>query len=432
MRAIENADRSRRPRCRVTDAIAAVREAVAAIAATETAAVLEREGIEVVRGRAAFISPQEIEVGRQRLRARRFVVATGSRPAIPPIRGLTQVGYLTNETVFGLHGCPASLAVLGGGAVGCELAQAFRRFGTAVTVVEEAPRLLPAMDRRAARVIEHVFRREGIQMRTGVPVIGVEQDRHGVRLSLARGEAERVLVATGREPVTGGLAAEAAGVRLDGQGHIVTGPDLVTSAPGIYAAGDVTGRMPFTHAAHAMGRLAARNATGGRQFARGAAHGLPGRRGIFTTTAIPRVIFTDPEVAQVGITEDEAAGRRGSKVAYLSASEVDRAVTAGATDGFVQLIAGPRPLLGKTGGGRVLGGTIVAARAGEMIHEIALAIRTGMFTGRLAQAVHAYPTWSLAVQQAAAQFFPGATGLGGRRALAAARRQHASSMPGTR
>jgi pyruvate/2-oxoglutarate dehydrogenase complex dihydrolipoamide dehydrogenase (E3) component len=388
------------------DAMAAVRKAVAAIAATETAAVLEGEGIEVVRGRAAFVSAGEIEVGGRRFRGRRYVVATGSRPAVPPVPGLAAVPYLTSEDVWELTRQPASLAVLGGGATGCELAQAFRRLGTAVTVVEEAGRLLTAADPRAARVIGDVFRRDGIDLRTGASATAVEPDGDGARLTLASGAtvpAARLLVAAGRSPVTAGLAAEAAGIRLDERGYVLTGPDLATTAPGIYAAGDVTGRMPFTHAAYAMGRLAARNALRRKPSRRGVFSATFGTS--FSTAAIPWVVFTDPEVAQVGLTEAEAAGRRGARVAYLPMSEADRAVAADATDGFVTLIAGPRRLLGGAGGGRVLGATIVAARAGEMIHEVALAMRTGMFTGRLAQAVHAYPTWSLPVQQAAAQFF---------------------------
>lgn len=202
-------------------------------------------------------------------------------------------------------------------------------------------------------------------------------------------------MATGREPVAGHLGLENAGVRVE-RGYVVTDRHLATTAAGIYAAGDVTGRMPFTHAAHAMGRLAARNALRRRWSPPGA----------FAMSAIPWVVFTDPEVAQVGLTEPQAAAAHaGARVAYLPVSEADRAVTAGRTEGFVKIIAGRRRVLGTAGGGRVLGATIVAARAGEMIHEPALAMHTGMFTGRLTQTVHAYPTWSLAIQQAAAQFF---------------------------
>jgi pyruvate/2-oxoglutarate dehydrogenase complex dihydrolipoamide dehydrogenase (E3) component len=380
-------------------AMATVREAVAAIAATETAEVLAAEGIEVLRGRAVFSAPREISMDGRVLRARGFVIATGSRPAVPPVPGLAEAGYLTNETIFGLDKRPGRLAVLGGGAAGCELAQAFARLGSQVTVVEAAPRLLPAADPAASQVVEDVFRAEGIGVRTGVAAGSVKPDEKGVALVLASGEetgADLLLVATGREPVAGHLGLENAGVRVDERGYVVTDRHLATTAAGIYAAGDVTGRMPFTHAAHAMGRLAARNALR-RRWSPPAA---------FATAAIPWVVFTDPEVAQVGLTEPQAAATRpGARVAYLPMSEADRAVTAGRTEGFVKIIAGRRRVLGAAGGGRVLGAVIVVARAGEMIHEPALAMRTGMFTGRLAQTVHAYPTWSLAIQQAAAQFF---------------------------
>lgn len=381
-------------------AMAAVHHAVAAIAATETPDVLGREGIEVLRGRAVFTSPRQVSVDGRALRARAFVVATGSQPSVPPVPGLAGTGYLTNETVFGLGELPGRLAVLGGGPVGCELAQAFARLGSQVTVIEAAPRLLPAADPEASLVVAEVFGAEGISVRTGVAAASVKHNEKTVMLALASGEevtADRLLVATGRRPVTGDLGVEAAGVRLDKRGCIVTDRHLATTAGGIYAAGDATGRMPFTHAAFAMGRLAARNALRPRWSP----------PGVFATAAIPWVVFTDPEVAQVGLTEAEAAAHAGARVAWLPVREADRAVTAGRTEGFIKIIAGPRRFTRSLGGGRVIGATIVAPRAGDMIGEIALALRTGMFTGRLAQTTHAYPTWSLAVQQATAQFFGG-------------------------
>jgi len=392
-------------------AIAAVRKVVAAIAVAVAAEVRAAEGIEVRRGRAVFVSPGEISVDGRVLRARRFIIATGSWPAVPPVPGLAESDYLTNETVFGLDELPGRLTVLGGGAVGCELAQAFARLGSQVALIEAAPRLLPTADPAASQVVEEVFRAEGISVRRGIAVASVKHNEDGVTLWLASGEEEaagdQLLVAAGRDPVTGNLGLEAAGVRLDDRGYVVTDRHLATTAPGIYAAGDVTGRMAFTHAANAMGRLAARNALRRRWSP----------AGTFATTAIPWVVFTDPEVAQVGLTEAQAAtGHASARVAFLPMSEVDRAVTAGRTEGFVKIIAGRRRVLGAAGGGRVLGATMVAARGGEMIHEAALAMRTGMFTGRLAQTTHAYPTWSLAVQQAAAQFFGQ---FGGRTARAA-------------
>jgi pyruvate/2-oxoglutarate dehydrogenase complex dihydrolipoamide dehydrogenase (E3) component len=380
------------------DAMRAVRQAVAAIAATETPEVLERRGVEVLRGHAAFTSPRQVSVDGRTLRARSFVLATGSRPAVPPIPGIEQVPYLTNEDVFGLTRALGSLAILGGGAVGCELAQPFRRLGADVTVIEIASRLLPAAEAEASEVIERAFRADGIQVRTDTGTEIIKPNETGVTLHLPGGEilvAEHLLVATGRQPVTSGLGLDAAGVRVDERGCIFTDKHLATTAAGVYAAGDATGRMLFTHAAYAMGRLAARNALRGRL-----------RPPVsFRAGAVPWAVFTSPEVAQVGLTEDKAAMGKGARVAYLPMREVDRAVTAGRTDGFIKIIAGPRPGLANAGGGRVLGATVVAGRAGEMIDEVALAIRTGMFTGRLAQSVHAYPTWSLAIQQAAAQFF---------------------------
>ncbi len=379
-------------------AMAAVRAAVTGIAATETAQTLAGEGIDVLRGRAVFTGSREIDVDGQVIRAPRFVIATGSRPAVPPVPGLARAGYLTNESVFDLETLPGRLAVLGGGAIGCELVQAFTRLGSQVTLIEAGPRLLGTADPAASEVIERVLRAEGVAVRTGVAVTEVSVDHPGVTVRLASGEtaaADRLLVAAGRRPEPGQLGLAAAGVRVGERGNLVTDRHLATTAPGIYAAGDVTGRMPFTHAAHAMGRLAARNAL--RPAWAPAAS--------FTPRSIPWVVFTDPEVAQVGLTEPEAAGRAGARVAFLPIGESDRAVTAGRTDGFVKIIAARRPVLGGLAGGQVLGATIVAARAGEMIHEPALAIRAQLFTGRLAQTVHAYPSWSMAVQQAAAQFF---------------------------
>ena len=253
-----------------TGAAAAVREAVAAIAATETADVLTRRGIEVVRGRAAFTSPREVIAAGRVLRARGFVVATGSRSALPPVPGLAAVPYLTNEDVFDLTELPDSLAVLGGGAVGCELAQAFARLGSQVTLVEAAPRLLPSADPAAAVVIGEAFAAEGITVRVGSPVKTVTSIPNGSGCLLQLHDstqvaAERLLVAAGRAPVTDGLGLDAAGIRLNDRGAIAVNGALATTASGVYAAGDVTGLMPFTHAAYAMGRIAARNALRGHR-----------------------------------------------------------------------------------------------------------------------------------------------------------------------
>lgn len=373
-----------------------VRDAIAAIAATENVDALRAEGIDVSLGRARFTAPDRLDVDGRPITGRRFVVATGAGPLIPAIPGLADVAYLTNEAVFDLTDLPASLAVLGGGAIGCELAQAFARLGSRVTLIEAGDRLLAKEEPEASQVIGDVFTREGIDLRLGVQVDKVSTDAAGeVRLSLHDGShvtAQRLLVAVGRVPVTDGLDLPTAGVRVDARGHIVADDRLATTAPGVYAVGDVIGRMPFTHAAFEMGRVAAGNALSRHRQHR------------YRPAATPWVTFTDPEVARVGHTEAQAA-EHGGRVAYLPVGDMDRAIAASQTDGFIKLLAGPRRLLGNLGGGRVLGATIVASRAGEMIHEPALAMATRMFTGRLAATTHAYPTWSYGVQLAAAQFF---------------------------
>lgn len=393
-----------------TAATQRIRDAIATIAATEDTAALHREGIDVTLGRARFTGPHQVRIDARTYTGGRFVIATGTAPDIPPIPGLDSVAFQTNETVFDLPQLPATLAVLGGGAIGCELAQAFARLGSAVTVIEARDRLLPQEDSHAAQVIETVFAREGISVHTGARVDRVSGRAGQIRLHLADGTVvatEHLLVAVGRRPVSDDLDLEAAGVHRDDHGHVITNDRLATTAAGIYAAGDITGRLPFTHAAFEMGRIAAGNALARR----------PWQRRRYRPAATPWVTFTDPEVAHVGMTESDAA-RLGARVAYLPMAEMDRAITADARDGFIKLIAGPRPILRDTGGGRILGANVVAARAGEMIHEPALAMATGMFTGRLAAATHAYPTWSYGVQLAAAQFF---MTIGGRTAQPARR-----------
>lgn len=390
------------------EAMAEVRRAVDAIARTEDADALRTEGIDVLQGWARLHDPGAIEVDGRRVTARRIVIATGAGPKIPDIPGLADIPYLTNETVFDLPALPESLVVLGGGPIGCELAQAFAQLGSRVTVVEALDRLVPGEDPEASKVLEEVFRRQGIDIRVGAPIDRIRPAGAGAgaELCFAAGSgdpvtASHVLVSTGRQPFTGGLDPDAAGVRLDTKGFVEVDAALRTTARGVYAVGDVTGSSMFTHSAFAMGRIAATNAR--HRFLRLRFH----------PEAIPRVTYTSPEIAQVGITEAEAVDIRGARVMYVPLAEVDRAVTAGQTDGFIKIIAGPRRLLRNLAGGRVLGATIVAPRAGEMIHELVLAIAANVLPARLAVTAHAYPTWSVGIQQAVGQLF---TEVNGRRA----------------
>ena len=391
----------------------AIDRSIATIAATEDVPALRGEGIEVVTGRATLGGPGAVVVDGTVIHAPHIIIATGSAPALPSVPGLDTIAALTNESVFQLDTQPASLVVLGGGPIGCEMAQAFSRLGTAVTIIEQAPGLLPRDEPEAAAVIQRSLQARGVTVKVATTVTRAEQPSPTTRrLHLSDGttvDADQVLVAAGRRPITSGLALEAAGVDVDERGYIRVDDTMATSRPGIWAIGDVTGTMQLTHAAGRMAYVAVANATRSR---------LDPRRARFDPQVIPWATFTDPEVAHIGLREADAASIPGALVAFLPLAEVDRAVTSDRTDGFVKLIAGPRRLLRSAGGGSLLGASIVAPRAGEMIHEIALAMTTNMFTGRLAQTTHAYPTWSMAIQQAALQFFFES---GGRRAVPAAR-----------
>jgi pyruvate/2-oxoglutarate dehydrogenase complex dihydrolipoamide dehydrogenase (E3) component len=376
------------------EAMARVRSTVDEIAATETAVVLRAEGVTVIEGRAHLTTHDTVAVGRDRYTAPRVIVATGGRPFIPPILGLGDVEVLTNEEVFSLAAAPVSIGVIGGGSIGCEMAQALHGLGVAVELFESEPRLLTKEEPEAGAVVESALRARGIGVHTSAMIERVEQRPDGIALITNEGETlvERLLIAVGRVPNSAGLGLEGLGVKLDGRGHIETDDRLQTATRGVFAVGDVTGKLPFTHAADEMGRLAAGNAL------------RKGTRGRFQTKWIPWATFTMPEVARVGLTEAEAA-TRGGRVAELPLSEMDRAITDGQTDGFIKLIAGPKRLTRNAFGGEIIGATIVAPRAGEMIHEAVLAMRTRMFAGRLAQTVHAYPTWSYGIQKTAGQFF---------------------------
>ena len=384
---------------------AAVLERVAAVIADierdESPEELAREGIELVAGWGRFTGPRAMDVtptdgGAPRtLTSDRFVVASGSRAAVPPVDGLRDVPYLDNKNVFGLREAPEHLLVLGGGPIGVELAQAFRRLGSPVTVVEAAPTILGREEPEARAALVRVLEREGVVLRTGA---AVERVSPGPVLHLSDGSTvagSHLLVAVGRQPSTGDLGLEAAGVRLE-RGRVVTDEHL-QAAPTVWAAGDCTSRLQFTHVGDEQGRLAARNALAGKRF---------WRRGTWTEDVVPWVTFTEPEVAHVGLTEAQALAEHGDgvRVSYVPDTESDRGRTAGETDGFVKLVAVP----GRVGGmalGKLVGMTVVGPMAGEQIAEGALSMRAGTLVGRLAQTIHAYPTWSLSTRVAAARFF---------------------------
>ena len=349
-------------------------------------------GIDVIHARARFSDQHTLELDHSRsITGRRFVIATGSLPAVPPIQGLDAVRFLTNKTVFGLRELPGRLAVLGGGAVGLELAQAFRRLGGQVTVLEVADRLLPHDEPEAGEAIAQVLAGEGIDLRLGAGVTAVEERGAEIALQTEGGEVvcDELLVAAGRKGSAESLGLELALER----GYVEINRRCRTSQSHVFAAGDVTGGYQFTHVASHEGRIAGANAAG--------------KRARLDERVVPSVTFTDPEVAHVGLTESEARERHRHVEAHVfPMSHVDRARILERPAGFVKLVTAARPLLGRTGGGVLVGAQIVGPRAGERIQECARAIRTRCFAGRLAQTIHAYPTMSLAVQQAEAQISP--------------------------
>ena len=347
------------------------------------------EECELIEGEASFTSPAAIEVGGRELRFRKALIATGTSPMLPPLNGLEGADPLTNESVFSLRECPERLLVIGGGAIGCELGQAFARLGSEVTIVEQAERLLPREDPEAAGIVAEALRGEGVSVVTGDGGRSVAAGGGAGVLTLAgAGEVEfdRVLIATGRRAVTQGLGLERAGVELDDGGFISVNKRLRTSARHIYAAGDVTGGELFTHAAGLEGLLA----VGTAMFR------APLNSRSYT---IPRVTFTDPELAQVGLTEAEAReSSRGEPVALRwELAELDRSITDQRTDGFVKLIAGRR--------GKLLGMTAVGAGAGEMIAAAGLVIEKGRKVSELLSMVNAYPTLAEAAPRAASGWY---------------------------
>jgi pyruvate/2-oxoglutarate dehydrogenase complex dihydrolipoamide dehydrogenase (E3) component len=377
------------------EAMAQVHRTAESIAADESFDVERGEGISALNERAMFIDHNTIDVGGRSIRARRFVVATGAKPLIPPIPGLDASRVLTSERLFTINALPRRLAILGGGPIGVEMAEAFARLGSRVTVIEAMDRILPREEPESSAVIAEFLEQLGVSIRTTTSCTAVEHCAHHTTLSFDVGatlECDALLVSVGRTPSSAGFGLEAIGVRTSTRGFIEVDDRLRTSVRTIFAAGDVAQTLQFTHVADETGRMAAANALSR----------VPLRR--FHPEWIPAVTFSSLEVARVGVLESEVDNDRG-RVAYLPMSEFDRARTSSDTRGFVKIITEPRRLSGHRLGGTIVGATIVAPRAGEMLAEIVLAMRTGMWPARLATTTHAYPTWGLAVQQTIAQLF---------------------------
>jgi pyruvate/2-oxoglutarate dehydrogenase complex dihydrolipoamide dehydrogenase (E3) component len=334
--------------------------------------------VDVYLGAAKFLNPNTLEVTGQRLEFDRAVIATGGRPAQLSIPGLQEAGCYTNENIFTLTELPRRLAVIGGGPIGCELAQSFQRFGSTVTILNEAARLLPREDTEASALLEKQFKREGLAVLNQSKILRVE--RRGVAKALSYERAgqqaeivcDAILCAAGRVPNVEGLHLEAAGVRYDHTGVLVD-DSLRTSNPRIFAAGDVCSKYKFTHAADATARLVIRNALFlGRSKA--------------SSLVMPWCTYTDPEIAHVGYHEADARAA-GFEVATLTEelADVDRAILDGDDTGFARVHYDRK-------NGKILGATIVARHAGEMISELTLAITHNLNLGALSTTIHPYPT----------------------------------------
>jgi len=349
-------------------------------------------GVDVFLGEARFDGRDSVRVGDQRLRFRKAVIATGARPVAPPIPGLAEAGYRSNETIFELTERPKRLGVIGSGPIGCELAQAFARLGCTVAIFDVATQVLPREDPDAARIIEQRLSDEGVRLFPGCTLERVQRIDGARRISGigADGSAlavdvDELLVATGRAPNVEGLGLERAGVEADAQRGIHVNDYLQTSNRNVFAAGDVCMDWKFTHAADAAAKIVVQNA-------------LFLRTAKLSSLVMPWCTYTDPEVAHVGLYEHEARERGIATDSYtVPLSENDRAITDGEEAGFVKILVAK-------GGDDILGATLVASHAGEIVSELTLAMVNKVGLGKLLNVIHPYPTQAEAIKRAASAY----------------------------
>jgi pyruvate/2-oxoglutarate dehydrogenase complex dihydrolipoamide dehydrogenase (E3) component len=365
-----------------------MRRVQAHLSRADSARRLSEAGVDVYFGEARFAGPGTVDIAGETLRFKKALIATGARPLTPPIPGLAEAGYLTNENVFNLMACPRRLLVIGGGPLGCELAQAFSRFGSQVIIAQDDPMFLPKEERDAAQILSDSLARDGIEIHLNTTVVAVRKDgaRKIVDLESDGGifsvAVDEILAGIGRAPNVEGMNLEAAGIRYDTQAGIQVDDFLRTNNKRIYAAGDVCLDLKFTHTAEASARIAVRNAL------------FLGRKRLSELT-IPWCTYTDPEIAHVGLYVREAREKAiPVKTFTILMHDVDRAVTDGEEEGFVKIHV-------RDGTDRILGATVVASHAGEMINGLSLAITAGIGLRELARVIHTYPTQAEAIKMAA-------------------------------
>jgi pyruvate/2-oxoglutarate dehydrogenase complex dihydrolipoamide dehydrogenase (E3) component len=345
-------------------------------------------GVDVFLGQGRFTGPDSMEAGGKLLRFKKAAVCTGARAAAPAVPGIEDAGYLTNETVFNLTELPRRLAVIGGGPIGCELAQTFSRLGSRVTVLQRGGQLLPREDRDAARLVERSLAQDGVTVRLQArllnamrrgkeKVLAIEENNKRTELSF-----DEILAGAGRAPNVEGLGLEQAGIAWDPREGVKVNERLQTTNPNVYAAGDICFPYKFTHAADALARIVIANALFlGRQTT--------------SSLVIPWCTYTDPEVAHVGMYEQEAKDRGiGVNTLTVQLACVDRALLDGEAEGFARVHLKP-------GSDRILGATIVARHAGEMINELSLAMTAGLGLSAIGKTIHPYPTQAEAIRKLA-------------------------------
>lgn len=368
-----------------------MRKLRARIAPNDSAQRFSDLGVDIYLGGGAFTGPDTVEVAGQTLRFKKAVIATGGRAAAPPIPGLADVNYLTNETLFSLTELPRRLAIIGAGPIGCEMAQSFARFGSAVTLIEMGSHILMREDEDAAAIVQAAFERDGIDVRCSAKTVRVEQDGADKVLHLeVDGEAvqvraDEILVGVGRAPNVQGLGLDAAGVAFDERVGVTVDDHLRTTNKNVFAAGDIASRFKFTHTADFMARTVIRNA-------------LFAGRAKASALTIPWCTYTDPEIAHVGLYEKDAAEQGLEVDTYVQPlHDVDRAILDGEEAGFVKVLT-------EKGKGRIVGATIVARHAGEMISELSVAMVGQVGLGTVANTIHPYPTQAEAIRRVGDQY----------------------------
>ena len=357
----------------------AVRKIRADISENDSVRRFRSLGVDVFLGEASFVNGREIEVAGSTLRFQKAVIATGGRARVPEIAGLRETGYFTNESIFSLVELPRRLAVIGGGPIGCELAQAFSRLGSSVTLFHDSDRLLPREEPQAANLVTEALREDGVSIKLSSELSEVRQSADGKEILYreASGDAnllvDEILVAAGRQANVEGLHLERAGVESEPGRGVLVNDHLRTSNRRIYASGDVCMDWKFTHAADVASRIVLQNAL------------FFGRKRLSSVT-MSWCTYTDPELAHVGFSDEEAA-KQGIEVQPFERSfaEVDRAKAEGDTKGYVRILT-------ELGTGRIVGATCVGRGAGDLVSEISVAMSAGLPLGALANVVHPYPT----------------------------------------